>query len=77
MANVEKQNGDCKNAQARNLLKRGVKGNVSKAECRCMMEDQKEQKEMVGMQAPPSGDLKPAIHTYSRNDGLAANTGSI
>lgn len=42
-----------------------------------MMEDRKEQKEMVGMQAPPSGDLKPAIHTYSRNDGLAANTGSI
>lgn len=36
-----------------------------------------EQKEMAGMQAPPSGELKPAIHTYSRNDGLAANTGFI
>lgn len=27
--------------------------------------------------APPNGGLEAAIHTYSRNDGLAANVGSI
>lgn len=29
------------------------------------------------MHAPPSGELETAFHTYSRNDGLAANVGSI
>lgn len=34
---------------------------------RCMME---EQNEMAGVQAPPSGTLKPAIDTYSKMTDL-------
>lgn len=55
-----RQKGRCRRPFKERSERKCIKS--SKAESRCVMEDQEE---LASMQAPPSGELKPAINTFS------------